>query len=550
MHTRQTTRRFMISFPLHLLISVLCIFTTSWICTGCSHSATDRIHKNPHELTIGINNDPLSLDPRTVTLIRDICIVNNTHEGLFRNSPKGIIPALVESYEQSDDHLTYTFYLKPSRWSNGDPVTAYDFEDSLRQLHTSQVITSSEHLLQVIKNSKSIRSGQLPLETLGIHAVNNQTLIIELEKPIPHFLYLLSHPIFFPTHKTCRDTYRQTTASQERISNGPFYISHYLPQTKIILTKNPYYFNAQNIHLETIALPIHPNPHTTHQLFQNRQIDWEGLPMGSAIPETILSNIPEEQLTSISILGTASLICNMTHPATKNYHLRCALLYALDIPTLLRTLHSQHTPATHFLPRSISYLPHYPDPENDPERRKRIAQHHLDLAMQEVSIQEIQSLTCIYPAESMFLHLLMQGIRQQWKQNLNLDIPAVNVEYLTFLEKRKQGDFSLCSGGWLAEFAHPLSFLTTLGDPFQQGFSYHAAQWYHHQYNQCVQALFSSPHYNTNIQGQAEQILFKEKPLLPLYHYQYTYAINRNIQGIFCSNLGIIDLRGVYILEE
>ncbi|EPJ29561.1 bacterial extracellular solute-binding s, 5 Middle family protein, partial [Chlamydia psittaci 09DC78] len=110
----------------------------------------------------------MSLDPRSACLSKDISIAQALYEGLVRERSAHPELALAQYYTISSDQTVYTFYLKEASWSNGDPVTAYDFEESIKQIHKLEVACSSNFLLSVIKNSHAVMSKQLPVDTLGI----------------------------------------------------------------------------------------------------------------------------------------------------------------------------------------------------------------------------------------------------------------------------------------------------------------------------------------------------------------------------------------------
>ncbi|ANH78954.1 peptide ABC transporter substrate-binding protein [Candidatus Chlamydia sanziniae] len=511
----------------HLTVLIL-------ILSSCSHQKPETT-----TLTIAMSSDPIELDPRGTYLCKDISIAKALYEGLVRESTQGIQLALAESYTLSEDQKVYTFKLKPSLWSNGDPLTAYDFEESLKQLHSEGFSPSVHTLLRVIKNSFNVSEHKLPLEDLGIYAKDALTLEITLETPLSHFLEIIAHPVFYPVHTSLRNYYNTPLANVPQVSNGPFILKKYQPQNYLELKANPHYYDRQVVHLNTIILKIIPNLRTALKLLNNHTVDWIGSPWSSVLDKETQRALPEEVLHSYPVLSTTLLIYNFQKPLIQNKAFRKAIAHALNKEVIVQLV-NQGKVAQSLVPPLLSYLPS-PHPLTTEERQKK-AQAYFAQAKEQLSDKELSELSLLYPLDSNNFTAIAQEIQQQIKQVLGLHITIQGTEYHNFLKHRKHGNFFIATGGWVAEYPSPVSFLAILGNP------YDLTKWQNDEYANALATLYTT-NGNTEILQIIETIVEQETPIIPLYHSNHTYAINRKIHNIFDSPLGYVDLKKVAITE-
>lgn len=501
-----------------LVFCLLCCATS-----GCGYTPPP-----PGLLRIAISHDPLSLDPRQASLSKDISIAKALYEGLVREKDHTPRLALASHYTVSDDLCVYTFHLKPSVWSNGDPVTAYDFEMSIKQMCSQEVESTSIRLLSILQNAQEVYHRLQPVEQLGVKALDAKTLQFTLAHPAPYFLELLAHPIFFPVHVSVRKR------KGSYISNGPFVIEAYQPQQRLILQKNPLYHDSEAVKLKAIHFQIVTDGHTAVKMLQQHVIDWIGAPWSSSIAK-------EEQyhldFHSYPVLGTTLLICNFEHPAIRKKHLRKALAEAINRQALLQFVNGQ--PAQQFLHPIVSQLK---APFSSQSESEVSAKENLRLAIEELG--DDIDLEIIYPLESSCLHAVVQAIQQQIKQVLSLPITIRGLEYHCFLDRRQRGDFTLATGKWIAEHHNPVAFLNVLKG---KELLHSLTNWQNPTYETLLSRLTVQE--DPQALCTAEKILHDELPIIPLYHFEHTYAIHPKVSHIYGSLLGDVDLKEAEITE-
>ncbi|QVE49127.1 peptide ABC transporter substrate-binding protein [Chlamydia crocodili] len=497
-------------------------------------------------LRIGIAYDPLSLDPRCTYLKKDISLAKALYEGLAREriSNDLVILGIAKDYKVSHEGTVYTFDLKNTKWSNGDPVTAYDFEESIKQIHTKNLPISYHNLLYIIKNSKAIMEEQLPIEQLGIKALDSNRLEITLEHPSPNFIEIVSHPLFFPVHTSLREYYKNPKIKPIYISNGPFALDDFQPQKHLTMRKNTYYYDVDKVKIDTLIFKVMSDVHTAAKFFRNNLIDILGNPWVSKIPQEILNNTPTKIKHVYPVCSTSILIYNLEMPLLQNKALRKALAYAIDKESLIPLLNSARI-ANSFVPPELSEI-HNQDVLGKEQREKK-AQEYFKEAKTTLSEKELSELSLIYPQESGVFSLVVQELQQQFKNVLGIHIPIQGIEYFCFLEKRSKGDFYLSVGGWIAEYLNARNFLTILGNPENKETSHQLGKWNNKQFDEIL-GKYHTQAFTREDQILAEELIEEDIPIFPLYHFNYIYITQPQVNNLYASPLGHVDLKEVELL--
>ena len=213
------------------------------------------------DLVILNGAEPESIDPAVVTGQLESRICYALFEGLLRFDRFGEPqPGLAESWNLSSDGKTYTFHLRANgRWSNGDPVTARDFAQSWKRILLPETASEYAYLLYHIKNAESFNEGKLTdFSQVGITVIDDRTLQIGLEAPVPYFLDLCCFMTFLPVHMPTVEKYGDNWIKPDRLVNdGPFRLKEWRLNYRIRLEKNPSYWDAEHVALNTIVEDVH-----------------------------------------------------------------------------------------------------------------------------------------------------------------------------------------------------------------------------------------------------------------------------------------------------
>ncbi len=450
-----------------------------------------------------------------------------------------IEPALAESYSLSEDGLTYIFKLKPAFWSNGDPLKAEDFIESWKQVATQEVSGIYAFAFNPIKNLRKIQEKQLSIDHLGVSAPNESTLIITLESPTSHFLKLLALPVFFPVHKS----QRSLSSKSLPVASGAFYPKKIKQKQWIRLSKNPYYYNQSKVETETITIHFIPDANTAAKLFNQGKLNWQGPPWGERIPQETLSNLESKgHLHSFDVAGTSWLTFNIHKFPLNNMKLREALACALDKEALVSTLFlGRAKTANHLLPTNIHS---YPESQQQKILNcKAYAKKLFKEALEELQItaKDLEHLNLIFPVSSSASSLLVQLVREQWKETLGFSIPIIGKEFAFLQADLASGNFSLATGGWFADFADPMAFLTIFAYP--SGVPPYAIN--QKDFLEILQNIEheQDPQKRSKLVSEASLYLETFHIIEPIYHDAFQFAMNKKLSNLGVSPTGVVDFR-------
>jgi len=213
-----------------------------------------------------------NLDPRVLLTTSHQAVQMAIFDSLVRSKGADIVPAAAEKWEISDDGKTYTFHLRDAKWSDGKPVTGQDFVDAFVRMFTTSPASS---IYDAIQNGAELRGKKVDASTLGVKAPDDKTVVFTLTGPTPYFLGLLTSSYSAPSRQDLIDKEgdKYGTTADSMAYNGPFILTEWSNQDKLVLKKNPNYWDAANIKLDEVDFLVLPDPSTQRNLFDNQQLD-------------------------------------------------------------------------------------------------------------------------------------------------------------------------------------------------------------------------------------------------------------------------------------
>lgn len=249
------------------------IVNNSW---GADYTYTYAdVDKSDKVLNLSTTSDIPTLDVSKATDQVSFQTMNTTMEGLTRIDKDGKVqPGVAESWEASEDGLTWTFKLRNnSTWSNGEPVTAKDFEYSWKR--TLNPETASEYSYIMVDIAGATEVADKGVDAVGVKALDDKTLEVKLNRPIAYFAELMSFQPFFPQNQafveSCGESYG--TAVDKQLYNGPFVLSTWKMEDQFSMTKNDNYWDAANVKLKTINNKVVKDTGADVSLYEDGQID-------------------------------------------------------------------------------------------------------------------------------------------------------------------------------------------------------------------------------------------------------------------------------------
>lgn len=264
---------------------------------------------------INLKDEPSTLDPRKARDLSSMSITRMLFEGLTRvgKNEKAEL-ALANDVSWTPDVKKYTFHLRDAQWSNGDPITAFDFVYAWKKVLDPNFPSDVAFQLYVIKNAKAAKEGKVQIQEVGIHALDNKTLEIDLEYPVPYFLELVAIPVFFPINSRIDQLNSQWAEGPSSfVCNGPFRLETWKHHDCIIVNKNESYWDASSVHLSKLELVMIDTEDTELKMFEKKELDWAGSPISNLPVEAIHSLKKDHTLKTKEMLGTYFIRINVEH---------------------------------------------------------------------------------------------------------------------------------------------------------------------------------------------------------------------------------------------
>ncbi|KAA0743584.1 peptide ABC transporter substrate-binding protein [Bacillus sp. AY3-1] len=473
-------------------------------------------------------------------------ILGNTMEGLYRldkdNKP---IPAAAESSTKSEDGKKYTFKLrKDAKWSNGDPVTAKDFVYAWQRLLDKNTAAEYAFIAYYIKNAEAINKGEKPVTELGAKAVDDYTLEVELEKPVPYFLNLLAFPSYYPLNekfvKEKGDKYG--LEADTTVYNGPFVMASWKHEQGWQLKKNDKYWDNKTVKLEEINYSVVKEVATKVNLYDTGSIDFTLL--SGEFVDKYKSN--KDEYGEYSEASTFFLRLNQKRNGQdtplKSKKLREAIALSVDKKGLANVILNNGSKATdQLVPKGLATGPDGKDYQDtfknglkyDPKKGAAA----WEAAKKELGKDQVTIELLSYDDGT--AKKIADYVKDQIEKNLKG--VTINTKIQPFKQKLKletAQDYEISYAGWSPDYADPMTFI----DMFESKSPYNQMSYSNAKYDEMVQKagneLMGDAKKRWETLGKAEKLFLEEDAgLVPLYQTGRAYVMKPNVKGIVKHNI-------------
>jgi len=502
------------------------------------------------ELHRGNGDEPRTLDPHRAEGVPAANILRDLFEALTTTAPDGrIVPGAAGRWDISRDGMTYTFYLRPEgRWSNGDPVTAADFVFSFRRSVNPDTAAVYGRMLMPIRNARPILAGELPPEELGVTALNDHTVQIQLDDPTPYFLGLLTHSATYPVHAPSLEQHGDDFVLPGRlVSNGAFALVDWQPRSMIELTRNEHYHGVDRVILQRVVYYPIEDENTEFQRFRLGDLHWT-----DQVPNSqfgwLVRNLPEA-LSVSPWFGTYYFGFNLTRePFTENLALRRALTLAVDREILTeKVTRFGEIPTFNLVPRGLpDYTPPVPEyAEWDQARREQAAR---ELYAQAGYSERLPLEVELRYNTSENNRRIAVAISAMWKQVLGVRTRLANEEFRVFLQNRSlKRDTQVFRAGWIGDYQDPFSFL----ELFHSEHGRNDSGYDNPRYDRLLAQIATEriPARRRNLMVEAERMLLADQVVLPLYTYVTKRLVNPRLKGWDSNVMDAHPSRQMYFLR-
>ena len=491
--------------------------------------------------TISLNAgmEPTGLNTLTSTYSIEFALFKHMYENLVTlDDDDNTAPGAAESWDYDEDTLTYTFHLrKDGVWTNGDPVTAKDFEFAWSQALNPDVASDYAYFLYFIKNAEKYFNGEVTWDEVGVKVVDDYTLEVTMEQPTPYALFLFSFGTLAPINQRFyeavgADLY--STEAQYFCTNGPFALTEWSHNDKIVMQKNDAWHGAADVEVEEIDWKIITDANAALSSFLAGDLDMVGLATGELIKQATAAGATIQSYTD----GTSFYIYfNNNDQYLSNVNLRRALFNAIDEQKEIDTVwQNDNEPMTSFTAPGVSATDgtSFAGKVGElyaPSRDQEKAKEYLATALSELgcTVDDLSAHLSIDCGDSAMSIAEASFYQEQWRQVLGIEVTVNSMITKQGSQNRKTGNYVMSITGWGPDYNDPNTFLdlwVTDGGNNQTGFS-----------NERYDELIDLASKETDLEKresyfiECEQIIADQLPIGPAFWRAPSYACSDKIKG-------------------
>ncbi|PTI41417.1 peptide ABC transporter substrate-binding protein [Staphylococcus succinus] len=518
------------------------LIALSVVLTGCS-SAEGVYSDKGQVFRKVLPQDISSLDTALVTDTVSFDVFNQIYEGLYTldKNDKAQPGVAKEMPKKSNGGKTLTIKLrKDAKWSNGDPVTAQNFEYAWKRVVNPKTASEYAYIMYDLKNAEAINTGKKDIDELGVKAVNDHTLKVELNKPIPYISELLAFATFMPQNEKVVNKYGEQygTTAEKSIYNGPFKVEDWKVEDKIQLVKNKDYWDKKKVHLDRVNYKVLKDQQAGASLYDTGSVDdtlitadqvdkYEGNP---GLKKRLLASTYYIKLNRDNV------------PEFKNKDLRLAISQAIDKEGYVNAVKNNGSSATDGF--TSKYTAKSPDGKDFTESiqsplsyNPKAAKEHYDKAKKELGIKNLTF--TMNTEDTADAKISAEYIKAQVEKNL----PGVTmkIKQLPFKQRINQEHaetFEASLSGWGPDYPDPLTFLSIM----TTGNASNNTGWGNKAYDKLIKdangKLLQKPDERQAAMKKAEEIMLQEAPVAPIYQKGEAHLTNPQVKGLYYHQIG------------
>lgn len=544
----------------NLMLAILILAATAL--TACSGSnsgttkessaaGTEAGDKIPQVITTNLSGgEPYTLDPALASDTTSYFIIDNLYEGLYTYDKSGkIVEGAASKVDVSADAKTYTFTIRDNaKWSNGDPVTAQDFEYSWKRVLNPKTAAYDPSSLYYIKGAEEYNTGKGSADNVGVKAKDDHTLIVELKAPLGIFPIISMGHAYLPVRSTVVDKDEKWAAEASTIiGNGPYTSKEWKHNEEITLAKSDHYWNKDVISMDTIHFKMVQDATTYYQMYKTGDLD-----LITALPiDTLDQEKDNKEYVAHPTFSVYTYSFNVNEKPFTNPKIRQAFSYAIDRETLTKNVTKAGEQAAHgYVPYGIKN-PSGNDFRDDAakyyEFNPQKAKELLAEGLKEEGLSALPPVT--FKLNSADKHKkVAEALQAMFKENLGVEVKLETQEWKTYIDTFKQKNFQVARMGWEGIFLDPLGVLVH----YQSTNSNNFTNWSNKQYDELIakSTYELDPNKRVEILQQAEKVLMEDLPIMPILFSVDTALVSPKVTGIVFDVRSNPDLRFAKRVEQ
>ena len=515
------------------------------------------------EISMSIASEPQTIDPALNSAVDGAIMINHMFEGLMRWEDSGSETAgsdgtcndaklgygQAESYDKvvnEDGTVTYTFHLRDGiKWSDGKDVTAQDFVYSWQRLVTPATAADYSYMIDSVVNANAIMNGEMEPSELGVSAPDDKTFVVTITSDLPYFTEICAFPATFPVREDVVSNPEWTYTPETYISNGAYKMTVRETNSQIVMEPNEYYYNADKLGPQKITFKLMDDNNAQLNGFNTGELDFiETVPV-----DEVAGLLASGEMKVVDYLGTY-YVCYQTQKAPfDDWRVRKAFTLAVDRNYIVTEItQTGQVEAGAYVPAGV-----YDAAGVEGDDFRTVGGDYYDPTTDayEANCEEARALLAEagYPNGEGFPVVeylyntednhkaIAEALQNMWQTELGVTVTLTNQEWGTFLQTRKDGDYSIARNGWIADYNDPMTFL----DMWLTGGGNNDAQYSNPDYDAKIQEAKATSDVATRMQlmHEAEDILLEQDWVVnPLYFYTQSYMLADGIEGMYYCPLG------------
>lgn len=521
-----------------LISCALCLSLAACSTPGSKKASNEGTEEKKEKVfRYSMKADVTTLDPQKSNELQSATIGYHIGEGLTRSENGEVHEGIAEKWEVSEDGLTYTFHLRDAKYSDGEQIKAADFEYAMKRVVDPKTASRFAFIAKPLKNADAVTSGEMGVEELGVEAVDDKTLVCTLGFPAPYFLQILSMPQFYPTRQDVVEKNGDEFALNggNNVYSGPFVLKEWKQNDRIILEKNPEYWNAEDIKLDKVEILIVSDENTALAMYESGELDYVN------VPTDVVENYEDAEFYKSGAEDFIKINTGDGPLANKNF--RLALNYGLNREEFIKlSTNGVWEPATRFVLPDVggvekTFGEEYPYEAFPTAGDKEKAKEYLSIAMKELGIANASDISLeLLTSDDERTKKEAEVIQALLQEALGIKINVNLVPRADRLSREDTGDYQMVVSGIQPDYPDPISFL----ESWETTSPYNHTNYSNEQYDALLQKAYKTGDAQERMDtlAEAEKLFMEDGGLVPLQYRRNAKLVNPNVTGIsnyFCG---------------
>lgn len=515
-------------------------------------ACTDTTVDKDFELNVNFASEPQTIDPALNSAVDGAVMINHMFEGLYKwvddgNGNATLALGQASDVQVNDDKTVYTFTIREdAKWSDGKAVTANDFVYAWQRLVDPATAADYSYMADILLNANEIMAGEADKATLGVEAVDERTLVVTLHTPCPYFEEIMAFPALMPVRQDMIEAGgdQWTFSIDTYVGNGPYKMESWEHGANIRIVKSETYYDYAKLGPKAINFKLMDDANAIYAAYQSGELNFiEEVPVAE-IPALLESG----KLDIDPYIGTY-YVCFQTQKAPfDDVRVRKAFSLTIDRNYIVEQItQTGQVPATGFVPSGIS------DAEGvSGDDFRTVGGDYMDVSKEAyaANCEEARRLLAEagyangegFPVVEYLYNTseshkaIGEALQQMWQTELGVTVNLVNQEWNTFLQTRKEGNYSIARNGWIADYNDPMSFL----DMWMTGGGNNDAQYSNAKYDDLIKQAKSTndPAERMKLMHEAEDILMGEDVVHAAIYFYTNKNMSQGFKGMYYTPLG------------